>query len=137
MIRLPPTSTRTDTLFPYTTLFRSDLSSIRAKKPPPTSRDGGYRPERDQHDDPISQGGPRAYLHPVPVISRRHASVERRLQKFPRVVQQNGEDKDIELGKIDESGNSPFFICAHLRSEERRGGNEWVSTCRSRWAPEQ
>src|SRR3546814_648062 len=25
MIRLPPISTRTDTLFPYTTLFRSDL----------------------------------------------------------------------------------------------------------------
>src|SRR3546814_9116369 len=24
MIRLPPSSTRTDTLFPYTTLFRSD-----------------------------------------------------------------------------------------------------------------
>src|SRR3546814_17815819 len=26
MIRLPPRSTRTDTLFPYTTLFRSDLA---------------------------------------------------------------------------------------------------------------
>src|SRR3546814_19950536 len=26
MIRLPPRSTRTDTLFPYTTLFRSGLS---------------------------------------------------------------------------------------------------------------
>src|SRR3546814_10770683 len=26
MIRLPPISTRTDTLFPYTTLFRSDPS---------------------------------------------------------------------------------------------------------------
>src|SRR3546814_4100261 len=26
MIRRPPRSTRTDTLFPYTTLFRSDLS---------------------------------------------------------------------------------------------------------------
>src|SRR3546814_3855953 len=25
MIRLPPRSTRTDTLFPYTTLFRSDI----------------------------------------------------------------------------------------------------------------
>src|SRR3546814_12618096 len=25
MIRLPPRSTRTDTLFPYTTLFRSDV----------------------------------------------------------------------------------------------------------------
>src|SRR3546814_7105652 len=27
MIRRPPRSTRTDTLFPYTTLFRSDLST--------------------------------------------------------------------------------------------------------------
>src|SRR3546814_8181439 len=27
MIRRPPRSTRTDTLFPYTTLFRSDLSA--------------------------------------------------------------------------------------------------------------
>src|SRR3546814_20047461 len=26
MIRLPPRSTRTDTLFPYTTLFRSEVS---------------------------------------------------------------------------------------------------------------
>src|SRR3546814_16921325 len=23
----------------------------------------------------------------------------------------------------------------HLRSEERRAGKEWVSTCRSRWSP--
>src|SRR3546814_1392499 len=28
MIRRPPRSTRTDTLFPYTTLFRSDFSSV-------------------------------------------------------------------------------------------------------------
>src|SRR3546814_4404354 len=28
MIRRPPRSTRTDTLFPYTTLFRSDLRQI-------------------------------------------------------------------------------------------------------------
>src|SRR3546814_17657186 len=28
MIRLPPRSTRTDTLFPYTTLFRSDTSRM-------------------------------------------------------------------------------------------------------------
>src|SRR3546814_19117508 len=31
MIRRPPRSTRTDTLFPYTTLFRS--ASLKAKKP--------------------------------------------------------------------------------------------------------
>src|SRR3546814_18563282 len=29
MIRRPPRSTRTDTLFPYTTLFRSELDSLR------------------------------------------------------------------------------------------------------------
>src|SRR3546814_6317570 len=28
MIRRPPRSTRTDTLFPYTTLFRSDLNGL-------------------------------------------------------------------------------------------------------------
>src|SRR3546814_1788055 len=28
MIRLPPRSTRTDTLFPYTTLFRSEFASL-------------------------------------------------------------------------------------------------------------
>src|SRR3546814_4140225 len=34
MIRLPPRSTRTDTLFPYTTLFRSDLlAEIRTAAP--------------------------------------------------------------------------------------------------------
>src|SRR3546814_4499918 len=31
MIRRPPRSTRTDTLFPYTTLFRSEPDSDRAK----------------------------------------------------------------------------------------------------------
>src|SRR3546814_7029831 len=31
MIRRPPRSTRTDTLFPYTTLFRSVLDEIRAQ----------------------------------------------------------------------------------------------------------
>src|SRR3546814_4067828 len=35
MIRRPPRSTRTDTLFPYTTLFRSPTKSSRAMKPPP------------------------------------------------------------------------------------------------------
>src|SRR3546814_9024527 len=33
MIRRPPRSTRTDTLFPYTTLFRSRSATLRAKGP--------------------------------------------------------------------------------------------------------
>src|SRR3546814_17000637 len=35
MIRRPPRSTRTDTLFPYTTLFRSPTTA--SASPPPTS----------------------------------------------------------------------------------------------------
>src|SRR3546814_12427947 len=37
MIRRPPSSTLTDTLFPYTTLFRSPAAASRAAKWPPTA----------------------------------------------------------------------------------------------------
>src|SRR3546814_9631942 len=41
MIRRPPVSTRTDTLFPYTTLFRSPAAtSEQARKPRSLSRQG-------------------------------------------------------------------------------------------------
>src|SRR3546814_1916460 len=39
MIRRPPRSTRTDTLFPYTTLFRSRSSHVVSKQP-------GYKPDK-------------------------------------------------------------------------------------------
>src|SRR3546814_12409127 len=39
MIRRPPRSTRTDTLFPYTTLFRSE-ESVRQKQTPVTVLNG-------------------------------------------------------------------------------------------------
>src|SRR3546814_2101522 len=39
MLRRPPRSTRTDTLFPYTTLFRSRIPAVRAD-----AADGGVRP---------------------------------------------------------------------------------------------
>src|SRR3546814_6399307 len=42
MIRLPPRSTRTDTLFPYTTLFRSDRG---------TRKEGRSGRARDRGDD--------------------------------------------------------------------------------------
>src|SRR3546814_6603394 len=47
MIRRPPRSTRTDTLFPYTTLFRSPGWRRRARRPnpqpPAAACDGGTR----------------------------------------------------------------------------------------------
>src|SRR3546814_12587272 len=39
MIRRPPRSTRTDTLFPYTTLFRSHQPAV--ARAPPAGRDAG------------------------------------------------------------------------------------------------
>src|SRR3546814_10253857 len=44
MIRRPPRSTRTDTLFPYTTLFRSfaDLYQVQAAEFLPECRSGDY-----------------------------------------------------------------------------------------------
>src|SRR3546814_1203268 len=54
MIRRPPRSTRTDTLFPYTTLFRSLSSEIRFAEPPerakgemPAAERGSPRQERE------------------------------------------------------------------------------------------
>src|SRR3546814_3662535 len=71
MIRRPPRSTRTDTLFPYTTLFRSRRR--------PDAVDGFLRQLRRpllhllpvRSDPPGIRGGPRAgkghpRLHPVP-----------------------------------------------------------------------
>src|SRR3546814_11494745 len=52
MIRRPPRSTRSDTLFPYTTLFRSDFSAaalfLRLDRPGLVGEDSGHlRPHRD------------------------------------------------------------------------------------------
>src|SRR3546814_5518399 len=44
MIRLPPRSTRTDTLFPYTTLFRSDARRRHRRDGPGRGRQGAAVP---------------------------------------------------------------------------------------------
>src|SRR3546814_14821730 len=130
MIRRPPRSTRTDTLFPYTTLFRSSerskatasncLANILrapgrgvacdcAKRPSPTPRGpgAGFFP-------PNFRAGP----------------------KF-------GETRDLYAKAPD--GLSRGLFRRHLprrcdrrpdRSEERRVGKEGVRKCESRWSPD-
>src|SRR3546814_19526666 len=62
MIRLPPSSTRTDTLFPYTTLFRSrdDGGAVRMGLSPHRDAVGGDRRARGQQPDRLhaAAGGP-------------------------------------------------------------------------------
>src|SRR3546814_18208564 len=72
MIRRPPRSTRTDTLFPYTTLFRSDSAG-----------QGGSR-------DPVSQQPhqvKRALAVPCKDDGpRRRNCAEKRLERCPHIV---------------------------------------------------
>src|SRR3546814_10140339 len=49
MIRLPPRSTRTDTLFPYTTLFRSRLLQGRSRLARPVGSNFSRGGNRAQH----------------------------------------------------------------------------------------
>src|SRR3546814_5436513 len=68
MIRLPPRSTRTDTLFPYTTLFRSTLSSTAST---PTS---AVKPEMAALTVPLKAAGwtpmPSALFTPIVPLGR-------------------------------------------------------------------
>src|SRR3546814_6002106 len=72
MIRRPPRSTRTDTLFPYTTLFRSLLTCCRSRKQNPvdTPIRSGFRSRhtgptwrfRHDEDHPASGRGDRRHV---------------------------------------------------------------------------
>src|SRR3546814_13809590 len=68
MIRRPPRSTRTDTLFPYTTLFRSD-SPKEARRPslcPPLGNEGREKiGDRSARDGTIT-----ATAYPLPSWNR-------------------------------------------------------------------
>src|SRR3546814_9926101 len=62
MIRPPPRSTRTDTLFPYTTLFRSDAARPRPRRA--SGRSGRRRARGAADPDRVRAG------HPVLVAVR-------------------------------------------------------------------
>src|SRR3546814_3281131 len=93
MIRRPPRSTRTDTLFPYTTLFRSPAAALPAPGRPTPSRRwraaarrrySGWR--RGMADAP----GPE-YLLPLPLAVHlahhgRQIAGEAERQPAPRIV---------------------------------------------------
>src|SRR3546814_16213354 len=134
MIRRPPRSTRTDTLFPYTTLFRSCRSRADWDKQLPSLRDRGA--------DRFQRGGCRAVL-PVPPDRRparrvAHADHHRRRlagARFPAVrrtaarMADDAQEEECERRLRDTKPRRH----RNVRSEERRVGKEWVSTCRSRW----
>src|SRR3546814_17218655 len=120
MIRRPPRSTRTDTLFPYTTLFRSRRTS---------------RPSGQRHARAPSLRYSNAQNFPFKHDARL------RLHTFIHVLAQRlyvGAACSTEI----EEGVAMLFrtlrraslAATAARSEERRVGQACVGTCRARWS---
>src|SRR3546814_15599182 len=117
MIRRPPRSTRTDTLFPYTTLFRSNntmqtRSNIKEAV-------AGYRKTVEFVVTPAFAYTTNAkYADLVLPVTTPWERVGYFSDKYAREC---------------------LFVTANVippfRSEERRVGKGCVSTCRSRWSP--
>src|SRR3546814_17674941 len=122
MIRRPPRSTRTDTLFPYTTLFRSRkrcsrsaTSRCRRSRVPIgcTSEEGANFEFNSKFDQ---------------ALFPQQQCCKESIRTMP--ARQQSKKRRVNSGVRDS--------CRHLqieRSEERRVGKECVSTCRSRWSP--
>src|SRR3546814_9353123 len=158
MIRRPPRSTRTDTLFPYTTLFRSSSNM--------GARSGRHEenPQRQPQEtagihamnDP-SKAASRISLKDVPVGVMAAAFFILMVDGFDSLViayvapliSEAVRLETTDIGKLFAAstigsifgalglgplayrhGRKPILI---IRSEERRVGQECVSTCRSRW----
>src|SRR3546814_10212908 len=94
MIRRPPRSTRTDTLFPYTTLFRSVGHGCTVRKVAEKSYQPCFAAERKAPLRAGSRGPDRAGAallvggdeHAVPIRSEEHTSVLQSLMRISYAV---------------------------------------------------
>src|SRR3546814_12652434 len=121
MIRRPPRSTRTDTLFPYTTLFRSNRSN-----PCPRVECGNARSA-----GPDSLGKRPLWIEFQLKLPVEAAPLEQ------RIVANVGAHHFPNLSIREKSPKSKPGRAAIIRdrSEERRVGKECVSTCRFQLSP--
>src|SRR3546814_13816909 len=125
MIRRPPRSTRTDTLFPYTTLFRSRVLQVKEGKScfAETRPAGCYRPSRSGSEVVIA-------LAIWPFLTESGA-MRRRAEGGQHVETQEGPDYHCRRGGTGGRKSDKGF-----RSEERRVGKVCVRPYRSRWSAE-
>src|SRR3546814_18622037 len=129
MIRRPQKSNLTDTLFPYTTLFRSLDGIYRQAIKEGWIADGNLT---------IRQG-----RTVIPIL----AEFKRKIRGFIHDESSTGQTVFIEPAEVFDLNNRvrdlefekrreiTRILVELTRSEERRVGKECVSTCRSRWSP--
>src|SRR3546814_17233319 len=117
MIRRPPRSTRTDTLFPYTTLFRSPEHKAFAD---------AYRKRYNETPKVGSVVGYASLMSIAAGIKRAGSTDTEKLVDAFAGLQLETPFGPVTYRALDHQS----------RSEERRVGKECVRTCRYRWSPE-
>src|SRR3546814_16382959 len=119
-IRRPPRSTRTDTLFPYTTLFRS-ATRLRASYGSGIKNPGFYELYGFVDGRFIGNEGLKPEKSTGWEAGIDHSLADGAIQIFATWFESDLEDE--------------IFTAFHQpdRSDERRLGKECVGTCRSRW----
>src|SRR3546814_20769896 len=125
MIRRPPRSTRTDTLFPYTTLFRSRPAAA-----------GGARSKARMKVAVLGSGiigissarWLRQAGHDVVVVDRRPGPAQ-------ETSLANGGQISVSYAEPWANPQAPLKLLTWMRSEGRRVGKGGVCTCKSRWEP--
>src|SRR3546814_12102595 len=128
MIRRPPRSTRTDTLFPYTTLFRSGRASISSRLPRTAwNWQQGLAVAVIVGD--VERSGPDRRIRSCDVKRRGEARVA-----IPERVAKFFVEIPTDVLAVEQRG----FQCAPLAllvsSEDRRVGRGCATTCISRWS---
>src|SRR3546814_14252950 len=130
MIRRPPRSTRTDTLFPYTTLFRSRPRGRAGAR----GRTGGTARQRRQRRQGACRQCFRGRRDRYPFLApSMNCGDESELDRETEIVS-DGEAGGGHAEWHMDTGDDVVGLVSE-RSEERRVGKECVSTCRSRWSP--
>src|SRR3546814_12563302 len=138
MLRRPPRSTRTDTLFPYTTLFRSVADERRrlGLEQPAVAL---LQPLRQPlaHDQQRRQRQRREQQRQQVELQEQHFDLRSLLDRGDRAIalpgHQRCDDRHDQPPRGGAERAQPIGG-GDDRSEERRAGKEGVRTCRSRWS---
>src|SRR3546814_19132670 len=123
MLRRPPRSKRTYTLFPYTTLFRSFAGLKDRLTPLPAARfDSANGVRRLEELFEVKA------LDAFGAFGRAELAAAGALVDYVALTQKGRMPRLLPPRRL-----APGAVRAIERSEERRVGKEWVSTCRDRW----
>src|SRR3546814_12702144 len=127
MLRRPPISTRTDTPFPYTTLFRSQESDLALFNP-------GLTQSTESSTTALLHGyGSTTPDLPYSSAGYAGAAFDTQEELNPLAQILDNQTKMSSANWVSDSlASAHRIIDSPRKSEERREGKECVSTCRSR-----